>query len=134
MTIGYKIIISLLLVVLISILAVYSVLKYNNKEIQGDDNRFFYSVEKGENIVFSFLYSAANFNWFKGDRKLIHDSEEGAYSTVEEIKEREKDLKNIDLYQLIKESLKINNWSALWNNYWQTQPGWFNKEVKDIVN
>ncbi len=134
MTIGFKTIISLVVAILILFLAVYSVLKYSNEEDQKEYSGFFYSAQKGENMAFSFLYSVADFNWFKSDVKLIKDSPEEVYSKVEEIEMPQENIRNIDIYQLLKKSLNFNNWHILWNNYWQEQSGWFDKELEGVAN
>ncbi len=133
MTKSLKTSLSLLLVILILFLAVYSVLKYNKEENQRSHSSIFYSAEKGENIIFSFLYSIADFNWFKSDRKILEEKQEIVYEEVKEINMSKEKIKNIDLFQLIKKSINFNNWSVLWANYWQEQSGWFDKELRDIV-
>ncbi len=128
---GFKTILALLAVALILFLSVYSVLRYSKEESQEEYANIFYSFDRGENIIISFLYSLADFNWFKSDKNVFQDYNEDVYGGISETEIAKK---NIDLYKLIKKSLKINNWSVLWSSYWQNQTGWLNKELRNVVN
>jgi hypothetical protein len=130
----FKVPLVLLLVVLILFLGAYSVFKYNNEEKHENSKHIFYSLEKGVNMTISFLHLFTYFNWFKSEVKRLEENKELVYDEVEEVKPVKEKKKNIDLYQLVKKSLEINNWSILWKDYWKNQSGWFNKELKNFVN
>lgn len=137
MTNAVKIMFILFLIIVMSILIIYSFLKYENKdnETAYSETSLVYNIDKGKNTLFYFLDFLTNFNWFNNDLEKISESYDIDYEPHKYIEniEGSEEIRDINLFNLIKDSVKITNWTNIWQNYWNKQTGWIRKELQNIV-